>query len=102
MPLLPEQIAIGAALGYTPMTDDESDKPFPVGEWATGLATRLATDDDDEETGWPLVRWRGQWWPVPTQGEMEEWTFDSFAENPRGDSVEPDAPDSWLSLLGLI
>jgi hypothetical protein len=89
-------------VGYTPMTADESDQPFPVEEWPTGRKHRLADESDDEETGWPLLLWHGQWWPVPTQGTIEEWVFDSICENPRGDEVEPDDPSSWLSILGLI
>jgi hypothetical protein len=31
-----------------------------------------------------------------------EWTFDGVAETPDGSRVEPDAPDSWLTLLGVV
>jgi len=39
---------------------------------------------------------------VPCMGELEEMSFDSMALTPAEDCVEPDHPDSWLSLLGLI
>jgi hypothetical protein len=39
---------------------------------------------------------------VPCMGELEEMTFDSMALTPAEDAVEPDHPDSWLMLLGLI
>jgi hypothetical protein len=31
-----------------------------------------------------------------------EWTFDGVAETPDGSRVEPDAPASWLTLLGVV
>lgn len=48
------------------------------------------------------LRWRSKWWVVPTMEQVEFWTFDSVCETPDGDLVEPDAPGSWLSLLGLV
>jgi hypothetical protein len=41
------------------------------------------------------------WRDVPSIAECMEWTLDGVAETPDGSRVEPDAPDSWLSLLGL-
>jgi len=35
-------------------------------------------------------------------GELEEMSFDSTALTPAEDDVEPDHPDSWLTLLGMI
>jgi hypothetical protein len=49
-----------------------------------------------------LIRWRGHWWPAPTDGELQAWTLDSVCESPDGRTVEPDAPDSWLRILGLV
>ena len=34
--------------------------------------------------------------------ELEEWAGDSVCGTPDGGEVEPDHPDSWLMLLGLI
>jgi len=48
------------------------------------------------------IIWRGQSWPAPTEAELNFWTFDSVCETPDGRTVEPDAPDSWLSILGLV
>ena len=42
------------------------------------------------------------WYEVPSMAEIEEMTLDSCALSPCEDTVEPDHPDSWLSLLGLI
>jgi hypothetical protein len=52
-----------------------------------------STIDRDELQGW---------YEVPSNEDIEEWTFDSVAYTPAGDDVEPDHPDSWLSILGLI
>lgn len=48
------------------------------------------------------IKWRGRFWTAPTEGELNHWTFDSVCETPDGRTVEPDAPDSWLSILGLV
>jgi len=54
----------------------------------------------------PVVRpqflWQGQYYDKPTVEELEEWISDCGCETPAGDWTEPDDPDSWLSLLGLI
>ena len=41
------------------------------------------------------------WRDVPSIAECMEWTLDGVAETPDGSRVEPDAAESWLSLLGL-
>ena len=46
--------------------------------------------------------WGGQWLPIPTIDEFQEWTIDSVCPTPDGTDVEPDHPDSWLSLVGLV
>lgn len=48
------------------------------------------------------LRWHRKWWPVPTMDEVQAWTLDSVCPTPAGDIVEPDHPDAWLSLLGLV
>ena len=42
------------------------------------------------------------WYDIPTNEEIEEWSFDSICFTPGEDEVEPDHPDSWLRILGLI
>jgi hypothetical protein len=42
------------------------------------------------------------WYDIPCNEDIEEWTMDSVCFTPGDDEVEPDHPDSWLSLLGLI
>jgi len=48
------------------------------------------------------IQWRGQAHQVPSMSEIEVWVLDAVCETPEGDCVEPDHPDSWLSLLGII
>ena len=48
------------------------------------------------------IKWRGEEYEIPGMAELEQWVYDSVCETPDGDTVEPDHPDSWLSLLGLI
>lgn len=52
----------------------------------------------------PVYRlwWRGQWVDVPTVAELMAWSMDGVCETPDGSRVEPDAPDAWLALLGII
>ena len=50
----------------------------------------------------PEIMWRGDWWPAPTDADLDRWTLDSVCESPDGRTVEPDAPDSWLRLLRLV
>lgn len=42
------------------------------------------------------------WYQVPTLEEVEQWTFSDTVPTPADDDLEPDHPDSWLRLLGLI
>jgi hypothetical protein len=48
------------------------------------------------------IVWHGRRYPTPSEQQIEHWVFDSVCETPDGDTVEPDHPDSWLCLLGLI
>jgi hypothetical protein len=52
----------------------------------------------------PVLRvwFRGAWFDVPSTAQLMEWSIDGVAETPDGSRVEPDAPDSWLTLLGVI
>jgi hypothetical protein len=89
--------AVAAAVGatYEPVGADESGEPFAVAEILPADCVRIVD-------GWPEVAWRGQWWPVPTVGEVESMAFDSVAESPDGRTLEPDHPESWLSILGIV
>lgn len=48
------------------------------------------------------VTWKGREYDPPSLGELREWQSDSVCETPDGEQVEPDHPDSWLILLGMI
>lgn len=52
----------------------------------------------------PIYRlwWRGVWVDVPSVDELMEWSIDGICETPDGSRVEPDAPDAWLTLLGVV
>ena len=60
-----------------------------VAAFADGAGVRLRL--------WFASAWRD----VPSIAELMEWTLDGVAESPDGSRVEPDAAESWLSLLGL-
>jgi len=80
-------------------------------------STSISPDDSDDiaatsaaEAGRPIdqagtvrrMMWRGKWWQLPTDTELELWVMDSCCETPDGRTVEPDHPESWLSILNLI
>ena len=103
-PILPDHpkpsdvaAAVAAAVGatYEPLSADDAEAPFPAHE--TMSADRVRNGSDGLE-----VSWRGQWWPVPTNGEIETMIFDALAESPDGRTVEPDHPESWPSILGIV
>jgi hypothetical protein len=117
MTLTAEQKAIGAVFGYEALTGDEGAEQFPA---------EVNFSDDPKavpfngavyknKRGKLRIFWMPQganyrgdfddlvgWYDVPTMEEIEEFTFDSVCLTPAEDDVEPDHPDSWLSLLGLI
>lgn len=69
-----------------------------------GLAVRMDGDVAAfaDGAGVRLRLWfASAWRDVPSMAECMEWTLDGVAETPDGSRVEPDAPNSWLSLLGL-
>ena len=45
---------------------------------------------------------RPGWIPLPSIGALMEWTMDSVCPTPDGRILEPDHPDSWLRILGLV
>lgn len=42
------------------------------------------------------------WYKVPCNEDIEDYSLGSVAYTPGDKEVEPDHPDSWLFLLGLI
>jgi hypothetical protein len=105
MTLDPDTAAIAAALGYDELTAEEAAEAFPAAAFTHLLdrpADSLEAALHDVPVGWPLIHWHQRWWPVPNLGQVEKWALGDIAFNPEGEQVEPDAPDSWLSILGLI
>lgn len=47
-------------------------------------------------------RFKGDLYDVPTLEELQEWELEGGCETPDHEWVEPDHPDGWLRLLGLI
>jgi len=80
--------AVGRAMGMPELSPAESAEQYPADLTAKtsghGAITRCPDSD------------------LPTMADVESWIIDSIVDSPAGDSVEPDHPDSWLSLLGLI
>ena len=52
----------------------------------------------------PVLRlwFAAAWHDVPSIAQLMEWSLDGVAETPDGSRVEPDAPESWLTLLGVV
>lgn len=69
---------------------------------STGAAVRM---DGDVAAFGPTARLRlwfgGAWRDIPSIAECMEWSLDGVAETPDGSRTEPDAPNSWLTLLAL-
>jgi hypothetical protein len=110
---------IASAFGYEPLSSEEGEQQYqaypdfqdaPKGAIVcTGNVYRnkrgvlrcfwiptgdnYTAEEKDELTGW---------YDIPTNEEIEEWTFDSTCFTPGEDEVEPDHPDIWLRILGLI
>ena len=111
--LHPETQAIASSFGYVPFSDEEAEEQFqvetdfqdaPKGAIpCTGNVYRnkqgtlrcywIPVHSEEDLTGW---------YDIPSNEDIEEWCFDSICCTPAGDEVEPDHPDSWLSILGLI
>jgi hypothetical protein len=110
------QLEIAKIIGYEPMTQEESQDQFEItpnfindGKAVPFNGAICKIDgvmslfwmpqgDNYEEEFDDLVGW----YEIPCNGDIEEWTFDSVCPTPAEDEVEPDHPDSWLALLGLV
>lgn len=113
MSLQPEQLFIAEAIGYEPCTPDEASEQFQADiTYIPGETKRKLRSGDikADKQGVFWCYWKPEsdeedlegWYEVPSNEDIEEWTFDSVCFTPGDDEVEPDHPDSWLSLLGLI
>ena len=110
--LHPETQAIAETFGYVPFSEEEGQEQFQAditwepengGVPTTGSVYR-------NKRGVLRCYWKPRygdedlegWYDIPTNEEIEEWAFDSICFTPGEDEVEPDHPDSWLRILGLI
>lgn len=108
------EAAVRAAMGYQPVAADEADAQYPAEvtrQTAGAGAVRRNAETAELEFWWlprggnyPLADAMALagWYTVPAMGDVENWCLGSVAETPCGDSVEPDHPDAWPCLLGLI
>jgi hypothetical protein len=79
----------------------------PGSETNTGVTlsayNRIAAFKSGDPLTPRLRLWFGcAWFDVPTIAQCMEWSLDGVAETPDGSRVEPDATDSWLTLLGVV
>jgi hypothetical protein len=77
--------------------DDDGTGTGTAGELAAAAGIPI-----DQAGGVLRIRWRGKFWPAPSDAELELWTLDSCCETPDGRTVEPDHPESWLRILRLV
>lgn len=112
-----QQQQIAALFDHEPLTESEGSQQYPaeIDFWDDGKVGPFLGAVYKNKEGILRLFWIPQgrnfaaeyddlvgWYDVPTMEEVEGWVFDSVCEAPSGDEVEPDHPDSWLSLLGVI
>ncbi len=124
--LHPETSAIAQALGYTPATAEEGEEQFQAAiTYVHGKTDRPAKSGDvcrneqgmllmyyypseehpehaPDENGLSYAYLSEGWYEIPSFEDIETWSFDSVCPTPDESEVEPDHPDSWLRLLGMI
>ena len=107
------QAAVAAAMGAPQLTDAEAAEQWPAElTRKTDGAGAIARRDGELALYWLPSAEGGTdlmaamdlagWYPIPAAGDVERWCLGSTAETPAGDHVEPDHPDAWPRLLGLI
>ena len=111
--LHPTTQAIAEGFGYVPFSDEEAPQQFQADiTYVPGETKRKLRSGDTkvDKQGTLWLYWipvdaeedLEGWYEVPCNEDIEEWAFDSICFTPGDDEVEPDHPDSWLSLLALI
>lgn len=108
------QAAVTRAMGYEPVSDADACEQYPaeITKQSAGSGAIRRNPESGELEYWWLPQGGNYpfgdamalagWYPVPSMGDVETWCLGSIAETPCGDSVEPDHPDAWPRLLGLI
>ena len=109
-----ERDAVWRAMGYEPAADEDAAEQYSadITKQTTGAGAVRRNGKTGELEFWWLPRGGNYsdadaitlagWYLVPCMADMETWCLDSVAETPAGDSVEPDHPDAWPRLLGVI
>ncbi|NDB60224.1 hypothetical protein EB001_17495 [bacterium] len=118
MALLPAQQIIAKILNYDPVSEEEGltqyhvepncsletpggNKAGDIYKTKQGVLRYYWVPKGDNHTKEEKRDLEG-WYDIPNLEDIEEWVFDSVCFTPADDEVEPDHPDSWLTLLGLI
>lgn len=108
------EAAVRAAMGApAPMSEAEAAEQWPaeLTRKTTGAGAIARRDGElafywlpSEEGGTGLMEAMelAGWYPIPAAGDVERWCLGSTAETPAGVHVEPDHPDAWPRLPGLI
>ena len=124
--LHPETARICQEFGHTPLSPEEGEEQFQATvTYVQGETKRPAKSGDvkrqpdgllvmyyypsedhpdhcPDENGQSYAYQSEGWYEVPSLEDIEEWSFDSICPTPDESEVEPDDPDSWLRLLGMI
>jgi hypothetical protein len=84
--------------GHKRLTHPETGAPLRM----PGDVAAFARKGDPEAP--PVLRlwWQGAWVDVPSMAQFGAWTFGESCETPSGAYCDPDAPESWLRLCGLV
>jgi hypothetical protein len=110
--LHPTTQAIAESFGYVPFSEEEAEEQFQADiSWdseSSGIPSNGSVYRNKQGT--LRCYWKPSqdeedlegWYDIPSNEDIEEWSFDSICCTPAGDEVEPDHPDSWLSILRLI
>ena len=112
--------------GYTPVNREEGEEQFQATvTYVKGETDRPAKSGDvkrqldglllmyyypseehpehcPDENGMSYAYQSEGWYEIPSFEDIEAWSFDSVVPTPDESEVEPDHPDSWLRLLGMI
>ena len=118
--------AIAVTFGYTPFPEEDRDKQFeaevnydPENDKRPKSGSVYRTKRGElmlywepseehpqygpDENGMSYSYLVEGWYKVPTNGEVEEECLGEVALDPCGETeLEPDHPDAWPRLLGLI
>ena len=124
--LHPETARIAREFGYNPLPREEAEEQFQATvTYITGETNRPAKSGDvkrnadgmlvmyyypseehpehcPDENGLSYAYQSEGWYEVPSFEDIEFWSLDSVCPTPDESEVEPDHPDSWLRLLGMI